>query len=105
MLLLKKNGNVEKMKSSNAVIGVMPDLTFNAEQMNFDIGDNIILFTDGITETRNCNNELYGEERLLNIIKEHPDNTAEKVQQDLNDFRGECPISDDLTFVLLKLFK
>jgi serine/threonine protein phosphatase PrpC len=72
---------------------------------DIDTEDKIALFTDGITETRNCNNELYGEERLLNIIKEHPDNTAEKVQQDLNDFRGECPISDDLTFVLLKLFK
>lgn len=48
------------MESSNAVIGVMPDLTFNAEEIKFDNGDKISLFTDGITETRNCENELYG---------------------------------------------
>ena len=105
MILLKKDGNVQKMESSNAVIGVMPDLTFNAEEIKFDDGDKISLFTDGITETRNCENELYGEERLLNIIRKYPDNTAEKIEQDLNDFRKDYPIKDDLTFVLLKLSK
>ena len=105
MILLKKDGNVQKMESSNAVIGVMPDLTFNAEEIKFNDGDKISLFTDGITETRNCENELYGEERLLNIIRKYPDNTAEKIEQDLNDFRKDYPIKDDLTFVLLKLSK
>lgn len=105
MILLKKNGSVIKMESPNAVIGVMSDLTFNAQQVEISNDDKLYLFTDGITETRNSKNELYGEERLLNIIKKHPDNTAEKIEQDLNDFRGNYPIQDDLTFVLLKLSK
>lgn len=105
MILLKKDGTVQKMESHNAVIGVISELTFTAQQEKIDIGDKIALFTDGITETRNCAGELYGEDRLLDIIKKYPDNTAEKVEQDLNNFRGNLPFKDDLTFVLLKLLK
>ena len=105
MILLKKDGTVQKMESHNAVIGVISELTFTAQQEKIDIGDKIALFTDGITETRNCTGELYGEDRLLYIIKKYPDNTAEKVEQDLNNFRGNLPFKDDLTFVLLKLLK
>lgn len=105
MILLKKDGTVQKMESHNAVIGVISELTFTAMQEKIDIGDEIALFTDGITETRNSRDELYGEDRLLDVIKKYPDGTAEKVEKDLNNFRGNLPFKDDLTFVLLKLLK
>ena len=105
MIILKKDGSVIKMTSPNAVIGVVSELTFVAQQENIDTEDKIVLFTDGITETRNCKDELYGEERLLDIIKKHSDNICGKIEDDLNNFRENCPLTDDLTFVLLKLSK
>ena len=105
MIILKKDGTVIRMTSPNAVIGVVPELTFVAQQENIDTEDKIALFTDGITETRNCKDELYGEERLLDIIKKYSDNICEKIEDDLNNFRGDYPLTDDLTFVLLKLSK
>ena len=105
MIILKKDGTVIRMTSPNAVIGVVPELTFVAQQENIDTEDKIALFTDGITETRNCKDELYGDERLLDIIKKYSDNICEKIEDDLNNFRGDYPLTDDLTFVLLKLSK
>lgn len=76
------------------------------EKRNFNHGDILILYTDGITEAMDRNKNQYGEERLKTIISENRDCNVDELKENLldsiRDFTGGAPQSDDVTFVLLK---
>ncbi|MCQ2790278.1 MAG: serine/threonine-protein phosphatase, partial [bacterium] len=69
-------------------------------------GDELFLYTDGITEASNKEKELYGEERLLNILNKNKNIELEKIiptiKNDISDFIQNEPQSDDTTSVLFK---
>ena len=69
-------------------------------------GDGIVLYTDGITEAANLHNELYGLERLCEVITRNWERTAEEIKQavidDVIQYIGSQKIYDDLTLIVLK---
>lgn len=68
-------------------------------------GDTIYLYTDGVTEATNAENELYGEERLLHIMNQNTNVSSqqlcEAVKADVDIFVGEAPQFDDITMLCL----
>ena len=71
-------------------------------------GDAIFLYTDGVVEATNVNNELYGEGRLLACLNEHRDEDATdiccSVKKDVDDFYAGVDQFDDITELSL-IFK
>jgi phosphoserine phosphatase RsbU/P len=63
-LLARANGQVEVLRSSGMVLGVFPDADYTAVAMPLQSGDRLLLYTDGITEARNADDEEFGQERL-----------------------------------------
>ena len=63
--------------------------------------------TDGVWETQNNQREQFGKERILELIKEHPDESAdvisEYIREELRAFRGENAQDDDVTFVIVRV--
>lgn len=72
----------------------------------FDSGDILFLYTDGITEAMNSKKELFGEERLVTLLKRdemvNPRVIKASIQKELDEFTGKAPQSDDITFVIVK---
>jgi sigma-B regulation protein RsbU (phosphoserine phosphatase) len=70
-------------------------------------GSVIIVGTDGIRETHNEENEMFGLDRLREIIRKHAAESAEEIQQGVIDalrtFQGDAPQEDDITLVVIKL--
>jgi sigma-B regulation protein RsbU (phosphoserine phosphatase) len=70
-------------------------------------GSVIIVGTDGIRETHNEENEMFGLDRLREVIRKHAAEPAEKIQEGVIDslriFQGEAPQEDDITLVVVKL--
>jgi sigma-B regulation protein RsbU (phosphoserine phosphatase) len=68
--------------------------------------DILVLYTDGVTETMNSLREQYGEKRLEKIIRENSAKPVDEIKRmvinDLKYFKGDTPVHDDLTLVLLK---
>jgi len=68
--------------------------------------DILLIYTDGITEAMNSARELYGEERLLKVLREHgklsADEFVEKLKDDIYSFTEGAPQYDDITLVALK---
>jgi sigma-B regulation protein RsbU (phosphoserine phosphatase) len=68
--------------------------------------DIILIGTDGIHETRNDSDQMFGQQRLQAIIQQHADASAkdikDKVISSVQDFRGPAPQEDDLTLVVIK---
>ena len=70
-------------------------------------GDLFVLFTDGITEAMDANEELFGEERLGALIEEHADlpfeELRERILREVRAFAGEPGPHDDMTLILLRV--
>lgn len=66
----------------------------------------IVIGTDGIWETRNLKNELFGKERLMELIRHNSiksaDDIVELCFEAIGNFRGHLPIEDDITMVVIK---
>jgi sigma-B regulation protein RsbU (phosphoserine phosphatase) len=69
-------------------------------------GDGVVLYTDGITEAANTANELYGLERLCEVVSQHWEASADAIKQaivdDVTRHIGDQKVYDDLTLVVLK---
>jgi sigma-B regulation protein RsbU (phosphoserine phosphatase) len=67
----------------------------------------MVLGTDGIWEARNAKNELFGKERLKDILKKTSDKSAREIaraiDQTLADYMGDSPSLDDVTFIVVKI--
>ena len=76
------------------------------ESVKLSSGDNLLLFTDGVTEARNNSGEEYGEERLSKVIYKSKNLSVfeikENILDDIMNFVGNYPLHDDLTFIVIK---
>lgn len=108
--ILRENGELERLgKHPNLVVGGFEDFSYKSEVAQLNPGDTLFLYTDGITEAFNANNEAFGDERLKDSLVElyHDDarTIVEGVYADLEDFIGETTQSDDITMLVVKRLK
>ncbi|MFH1453640.1 MAG: SpoIIE family protein phosphatase [Armatimonadota bacterium] len=105
-ILYKANGDkVETLNSAGLLIGVNNNETYGQETVSIEQGDILILYTDGITEARSKEGELFGFERLKNIISESKDlssqKIADKIYNEIQKFTLKN-LSDDFTLLVIK---
>lgn len=88
-------------------LGVAPGLKFAHNTLDLGPNETLILYTDGVTEAMNADNEEFGVERLLSIFAGNPPSNAREATRAIFDavreFSGETPQSDDIT--CLSLFR
>lgn len=98
------NGEYEYFKTrSNPALAAMDGVKYRIGELILTPGDVIYLYTDGVTEATDVNNQLYGEERLCHILNTTPYTNMEdicvSVKRELDDFVGEAPQFDDITML------
>lgn len=108
--LLRKNNTVEPLPlSKNFIVGVFDDFVYTNSSLTLEPGDTLILYTDGVTEAFNENREMFSESGLEKTLKSVPgagsEEIAEAILEDLKDFVGNEPQSDDITMLILKRLK
>ncbi|MDR2051050.1 MAG: SpoIIE family protein phosphatase [Deltaproteobacteria bacterium] len=89
--------------NSGPFVGVMPGLQYSSFTHTLSRGELCLLYTDGVTEAVNEKEELYGEERLLLLLREKracsPQKLLADIFEDIKSFRGEAPPFDDITML------
>lgn len=87
------------------VLAGMEDVRYREGVLQLSPGDQIFLYTDGVTEATDGKNELYGFERLDQVLKANsgaaPEDVLRAVKADVDRFVGEAPQFDDLTMLCL----
>jgi serine phosphatase RsbU (regulator of sigma subunit) len=87
--------------------GQMFDRLLVEQTTPLDAGDLFVLFTDGISEAMNADDDCFGEARLARLLEEHADLPAdelrERILRDVEAFAGGAPQHDDMTMILLKV--
>lgn len=103
--LVKPNGSVVQLeKTGDLVLGAIEDVPFHNKDINLEPGDWLYMYTDGVTEAMNIDNELYNEDRLelaLTHLQDTPEALIEYVSKDLKAYTGEARQSDDITMMAL----
>jgi phosphoserine phosphatase RsbU/P len=106
-IILRRNGKIERLEKGGCVLGMFERAGFEVEETYLEDGDIICLYTDGVTEAANLKEEEFGEERLIKLIDESRtlslEDISKRLYRAIEDFVGEAPQHDDLTYVLFRL--
>jgi hypothetical protein len=108
-LLLRMTENeleVHRLETGGPVMGLLPGANFQQGEQYVAPGDLLIAFSDGVVETMNSASEEFGDKRLVTIARElwsaqAPD-IRNTIHARLKEFRGEAPIEDDETLIVVR---
>ena len=102
--LMRKGGNYELLKDKHRPpLGVMENMTFEGYDMHLDPGDCLYVYTDGIPDAINMDEEQYGTGRMLEVLNEFRDAPMNgillAVKSDIDEFVGNAKQFDDITML------
>jgi sigma-B regulation protein RsbU (phosphoserine phosphatase) len=110
-LVLRKNksneNSVEMLRPTGAAIGLVEEAEFAEKTIELKEEDLLVLYTDGVTEAVNLQNQEFGRERMIKLsqqvnnapIKE----VVQEIRQGLEEFSEGKPFADDTTIVICKI--
>ncbi len=86
-------------------LGILEDVDYQVTQLELTPGDKVILYTDGIVEAMNEKEEMFGFERLQDVVQEARSMSADSLLQEIldkvNEFAGAAAQHDDLTVIVI----
>lgn len=105
--VMKKNGSVKQIENTDGLLlGKIEPIYFETKSITLEPGDKIMMYTDGVTEAMDSEEEMYEEERLEKYLSNHLDVPLEKLLKglvvDVLKFAGKAPQSDDVTMLVLE---
>jgi serine phosphatase RsbU (regulator of sigma subunit) len=101
--ILAASGRAIRLSTGGGILGVFADWRYDEEQVPLASGDRILMYTDGITESRNASDEEFGEDRLIDLAlqsSQHAAALAESVIAAATQF-SNGNFNDDLTVVAI----
>ena len=105
-VLVRKSGEVLRLDAGGLMLGPFPDLPFEQGTIELQSGDRLVLFTDGITEATNDQDEEFDEARLIALLLAHRALDASALQQEVmsevSEFCGG-DFQDDATLMVLSV--
>jgi serine phosphatase RsbU (regulator of sigma subunit) len=105
-LLLRSDGTVEQLTSSGMPIGLMPATEYTAREATLQSGDTLVIYTDGITEATDPDDQEFGLERLEEICRQHLESGLADIhtalERELEGFARGIPFADDRTLVMAR---
>ncbi len=105
-LLVRSDGTIEYIEATGMPIGVFDGVGWESRTVTLAAGDRLLAFTDGIPEAINGTEDFYSDERLEKFTVDHraepPDVFATALINDVSNFVGDAPRSDDITLMLLQ---
>ncbi|MEM7029542.1 MAG: SpoIIE family protein phosphatase [Chloroflexota bacterium] len=101
-----RTGTLKELATTGIVLGVFDRIHLGEDEIQVEPGDFLILYTDGVTEAMNQHRELFGEERLYEIIQAklyaNAQDMMDAILDAVQDFVGDTPPSDDVTLLVIR---
>jgi serine phosphatase RsbU (regulator of sigma subunit) len=107
-LVVSPAGGVSEIAGGGVPLGVLEEERFTEIEAELSPGDFLVAYSDGLTEAKNDDGDLYGLDRLVNSLVRHTTHDtvtrtlADAVLSDLRSFAGSVALNDDLTLVVLR---
>ena len=106
-ILKNANGHFSLVKDKHGlVIGAMENKKYRQYELHMEPGSKLFLYTDGVPEATNAQNELFGTDRLVQALRaaedEKPKEILSKVRTTVDEFVKDAPQFDDLTMLCVE---
>ena len=106
-LILRASGDVVTLSSTGTALGLLPPgMPFGEALLHLAPGDTLVLFSDGVPEAQNIFDEEFGEDRLVEVLREAAAEPAEvvidRLMMAIDAFVGGAPQFDDITLLVLR---
>ncbi len=106
-LLLKANGEAQRLESTGTPLGLMgAGQPYGETDVRVEPGDCVVLYSDGVPDAQDAEGAEFGEERLLEIVREHAQSPAatlvDRVFAEIDRFVGDAPQFDDITMLVVR---
>lgn len=102
--LRRADGALERLDGTGPVVGLFDEWACTSRQIVLDPGDSLVIFSDGVTDALNDAEEEFGEERLLQVIQDHPGHAAaplmDAIVEHVTAYASATPF-DDLTLMVV----
>jgi serine phosphatase RsbU (regulator of sigma subunit) len=103
----KEKNLLEEINLHGLPIGAMRNTKYEVYSGEVNIGDTLLLLSDGLPELKNIYNEMYGYERLKEVfiknVRKNSDEIISALENESRIWRGEREQDDDITFVVIKI--
>lgn len=110
-LVRLRDNKIENIYTKGIGIGLDKENIFNSHIQDLEIdiqpNDIFLLYSDGVSESMNIDKELFGTERIEKILLSNSESTTEtiklKLLSELESFRNNAEVNDDITFAIIKI--
>jgi serine phosphatase RsbU (regulator of sigma subunit) len=104
--LVRRSGELERLAVGGLPLGLFAGTGYELDSCQLDPGDLLVIYSDGVTEAVNGDDEEFGEGRLEEILRESHDHPAravlDRIDEAVGRFAGEVARPDDLTLVVAR---
>ena len=108
-LFRSATGEIEKLTSDDLILGAFTSVSYQSSPFHLHQGDILVVYSDGLTEARNQQKEMFGEVRLLKIIQQDAPSGSHALQQKflkaVEEFTLGMPQTDDITFLVVEKYQ
>ncbi|MEK7325013.1 MAG: SpoIIE family protein phosphatase [Chloroflexota bacterium] len=95
-----------EIDANGRFLGMLDELTLEEREIMLSPGDTLVMFSDGVPDAVNDDNEPYGLERLIPLLDKHRDDPAQQICDaifnDVFAYRGSAPAFDDITVLIAR---
>ena len=105
-ILVRRSGEVIMLDEGGLPVGLMQSAEYCEDSIEFQPGDALVIYSDGITESVNDRDEEFGEEKLIEVLRNNLHRSAsgirDRIDEALSRFVGTTPPVDDMTLMIIK---
>jgi serine phosphatase RsbU (regulator of sigma subunit) len=105
-LFRSATGTIEQLVSDAYFLGMFEFASYQSRMLHLCKGDILVVYSDGLTDAQNQQEEMFGEERLLKIIQQEAPSGSHAVEREflkaIEEFTQGMPQTDDITFVVVE---
>jgi serine phosphatase RsbU (regulator of sigma subunit) len=102
--LIRPDGTSSELQAEGAVLGQFPQWAYRQSEQKMGTGDQLLLFTDGLVEACNVNDEPFGEEALVHVAQKHSPSAQQSMRSLMQAVSQHCGghFQDDASLIVVK---
>ena len=108
-LFRSATGTIEELASDAYFLGMFDFATYQTRDFRLDKGDILVVYSDGLTDAENQQEEMFGKERLLRVIHQEAPSGSQALERRflkaIEEFTQGMPQTDDITFVVVERYQ
>jgi sigma-B regulation protein RsbU (phosphoserine phosphatase) len=108
-LFRRATGKIERLFSEAHFLGMFDSASYPSRAFHLAKGDILVVYSDGLTDAQNPQEQLFGEERLLNMIRQEAPAGGPAIQRRflkaIEEFTQGTPQTDDITFLVVEKYQ